>query len=175
MTEHWSNFWTTERQSAKPNESFVLASTTDSQESLDQAAGADWRGQDDTDGVTYTSVGESIVGPDGSLEHGDATVRTPGRQPKEQSMPGPFEQLSAAQRGANLATYQLQAKLARQSYPDFDRVVNDDSVQIPQSAIDVITQGGLPNAAGVSYYLGQHRQECDHLCKLAKDPRRVEE
>jgi len=72
------------------------------------------------------------------------------------------------------ATYNFQVKLAQQAYPDFDRVVNDESAKIPQAAIDVITQGGLPNAAGVSYYLGRHRQEVDHLCRLA-NPRKVEE
>ena len=89
-------------------------------------------------------------------------------------MPGAFEQLTPAQRAANEATYNLQVKLARQAYPDFDRVVNDDSVAIPQAATDVITQAGLPNAAGVAYYLGQHRAEADHLCRLA-NPRKVEE
>ena len=76
MTEHWNQFWTTHENGSSEG-SIKLASTTDTQAALDAAVDSDWRGREDTEGLTHTSIGESIVGPDGSLEHGTLLCERP--------------------------------------------------------------------------------------------------
>jgi hypothetical protein len=144
-----------------------LASTTDEQYQLDQAA-AGRVSRERTPDWTYTEVGPSVQSADGTTEHSEPFVRTNLRPSK----PIPDD-------GRGLVTYvseeadrnfQIQVAAARSTIADFDDAVSaEGNLQIPIAAA-VVLKSDLHNGASVAYFLSKHPAEVERLQGLS--PRR---
>lgn len=61
--------------------------------------------------------------------------------------------------------YNAQLPAARESHPDFDEVVGNESLKIPQSAQLAIIES--ETGAEIAYYLGKHPEICEELANLS--------
>src|SRR6266849_2109594 len=157
--EHWSEFFKLARPKEAESGGITLATTTDTQRQVnDAAADPSRRAREGT--FVYTQVGPGIVEQDGAIEHSEPIVRTDG--PKAEDLAEMLENmvvpLTPAGQAAARANYQVQLLAARAAIPDFDEVINQET-EIPLDVGHMIQRSGLPNGPLVAYYLGKHRTE----------------
>jgi hypothetical protein len=161
MAEHWDMFFKTARPKESESGGITLATTTDTQRQVNDAA-ADRSRREREATYVYTQVGPGIVEQDGSIEHSEPIVKTDGPKPDDpgerlENMDVPLSPQQLAQQNVG---YQIQLLAARAAIPDFDEVIGQAEL-IPDTALRIIR--GLPNGALVGYYLGKHRTECARL------------
>jgi hypothetical protein len=139
----------------------TLASTTDGQHELDNAA-AGRVPREREPSWTYTEVGPSIQSADGTTEHSEPLVRTNLRAPKP-SQEQPLVTRVTAEADRN---FQIQLAAARSTIPDFTEVTQaEGALKIPVAAA-VVMKADLHNGAAVAYYLAKHPAEVERLDKL---------
>jgi hypothetical protein len=155
--EHWSVFFKAKAPSESTEGDMYLASTTDSQQSLDDAIEGRIPERNEPETI-YTEIAPSTPEADGGTEHNEAKVWVDGvrvcRSFGDDVPPPPGEN----------AEYMTGVNAARQVLPDFDEVLAD-SVPIPAIAVEAIR--ACANGPLVAYYFGKHRSEIDGLWGLS--------
>src|SRR5713101_1587151 len=77
MAEHWETFFKLARPKEAESGGVTLATTTDTQRQVNDAA-ADRSRRDREATFVYTQVGPSIVEQDGSIEHSEPVIKSDG-------------------------------------------------------------------------------------------------
>jgi hypothetical protein len=154
--EHWSVFFKAKEPRQSEDDSVRIASTTDSQSSVNDAAGGFIPERNESETV-YTEIAPSTPEADGGTEHNEAKVWVDGvrvcRSFGDDVPPPPGEN----------PDYVAGLNAARQVLDDFDQVL-DESVPIPAIAVEAIR--ACANGPLVAYYFGKHRSEIDGLWNL---------
>jgi hypothetical protein len=141
-----------------------IASTTDDQQALNNAAAGRVSRQQEPDWI-YTEVGPSIQSADGSLEHSEPFVRTNLRTPKPS--PDDFRGMVTHVSAEADRNFQIQLAAARSTIPDFEEVTKaEGQLQIPVAAA-VVMKADLHNGAAVAYFLSKHPAEVERLQGLS--------
>jgi hypothetical protein len=165
MAEHWSyDFFKLAEPKEVDRDGVTLASTTDSQESLDAAAEGHYVRVTDGD-LIYTETTAAEAQTDGTIEHNPIRRLVNGRKPKENDsgLTDHFAGMSDQQRMANRTNYRSQAAEAAAIIPDFEKTAYDERVELPGEALEMIADGGLPNAAYIQHYLSQHKEVASEM------------
>src|SRR5438876_4111634 len=154
-----------------------VSSTTETQQELDAAA----RGQRSTSRqptLTYTEVGPSLQGGDGSIEHGEPVVYTEVRPSK----PDPANQrhmlagMSQAEYAAKARQWQdVLLPAARAADPEFDEAIRAGGGQLDTAATQVIV-AGTHNGPLILKWLAERPAEVEKINLLAKtNPARAQQ
>ena len=164
--EHWEQFFKSAPAKQASYGDVKLTSTTETQADLDDAAAGRNR-QERASEFTFTSVGPSLVLPDGSIEHGEIQVRTD--KPPAKAKPADGLDLVGAvtpqQAAAIEATYVSAAIAAQAAYPEFEQVLAETKELLPQPVLNFI-KTALPNGPVVALYLANHPVECARINDL---------
>jgi hypothetical protein len=163
MAEYWEMFFKPAAPREATSGEVKLSSTTETQAALDDAA--EGRGRREPESTyTFTSVGPSLVLPDGGTEHGEIQVKSDRPPAKAKPMDGLdlVGSVSAAQGAAIEAVYESAALAAKAAYPDFEETLAQTAEQIPVAVIRFI-KAALPNGPLVARYLAGHPVECERL------------
>jgi hypothetical protein len=159
MTEHWSPFWKQAPEKDLEGE-LVIASSTDTQESVNRASrtqGRNDRGDDDR--LIYTQVVKGEQEADGGTEHNEVQTYVNGKRVyPDTHLTEELPRLSPEGEAVSQAQYRSTMLGVRAILPDVDEALSDD-VEIPPALLHAITSMGLGNGPQVSYYLGKHRAE----------------
>jgi hypothetical protein len=119
---------------------------------------------------TYTEVGPSLVGPDGSIEHGEPTVTVDGRRAKADAA-GQRHILAGMSQSEYAARmrqwHDVLLPAARAVDPDFDETIRAADAHLDTPALDVVALG-THNGPLVLKWLAERPAEVQRINLLAR-------